>query len=127
AAHGFGLCARRERPGGRCAAKQRDEVATFQLIGLHSVPTSQGRITGYRIGEDQSGGNETISQSVGRSLSSRWYCSILFSTENLLATCKFDRCPNLASKLSVRRWRSRPFRRVPSLRTRKRLSIPSRI
>jgi hypothetical protein len=26
------------------------------LIELHSVPVSQGRIAGYRIGEDQSGG-----------------------------------------------------------------------
>src|SRR5262245_3125794 len=91
------LRARRERPCGH--PEQRDELAPFQLIELHAVPTSQGRIIGYRIGEDQSGGNETISQSVGRSLSSRWYCSILFSTENLLATCKFDRCSNLASKL----------------------------
>src|SRR5262249_55828860 len=71
------LRARCERPRGYSAAKQRDEVATFQLIGLHSVPASQGRITRYRIGEDQSGGNETILQPGGRSLSSRWYCSIL--------------------------------------------------
>jgi hypothetical protein len=47
---------RGERP--RCrAAEQRDEVASFQLIELHSIPASQGRIVGgYRIGEDQSGG-----------------------------------------------------------------------
>src|SRR6516162_11839054 len=32
----------------------------------------------------------------------------------MFATCKFDRCSNLASKLPVRRWRSRRFRRVPS-------------
>jgi hypothetical protein len=64
---------------------------------------------------------KTILQPVGRSLSSRWYCSILSWTENLFATCKFDRCSNLASKLPVRRWRSRRFRRVPPLRTRKRL------
>jgi hypothetical protein len=44
------------------AAEQRDELAPFQLVELHSVPASQGRITGYRIGEDQSGGNETILQ-----------------------------------------------------------------
>src|SRR5262249_50103736 len=76
--HHWLLRARRDRPRSRRAAEQRDELAPFQLIELHSVPTSQGRITGYRIGEDQSGGNETILQSVGRSLSSRWYCSILF-------------------------------------------------
>jgi len=73
---------RRDRPRGR-AAEQRYEVAPFQLIELHSVPASQGRITGYRIGQDQSGGNETILRPVGRSLSSRWYCSILFSMENV--------------------------------------------
>jgi hypothetical protein len=39
------------------AAEQRDELAAFQLIELHSIPASQGRIAGYRIGEDQSGGN----------------------------------------------------------------------
>jgi hypothetical protein len=38
---------------------------------LHSVRASQGQITGYRIGEDQSGDNETILQPVGRSLCSR--------------------------------------------------------
>jgi hypothetical protein len=27
------------------------------LVKLHSIPASQGRIAGYRIGEDQSGGN----------------------------------------------------------------------
>jgi hypothetical protein len=30
--------ARRERPRGRSAAKQRDELATFQLIELHPAP-----------------------------------------------------------------------------------------
>jgi len=49
------LRARRERPGSGSAAEQRDELATFQLIELHSVP-SQGRIAGYRIGNGQSGG-----------------------------------------------------------------------
>src|SRR5258708_2946807 len=44
-------------PRYRSAAEQRDELATFQLIELHSFPASQGRIAGYRIGEDQSGGN----------------------------------------------------------------------
>jgi hypothetical protein len=53
-------------PRYRSAAEQRDELATFQLIELHSFPASQGRIAGYRIGEDQSGGNETILQPVSR-------------------------------------------------------------
>ncbi len=80
------LRARRERPRRRSAAEKRDELAPLQLIQLHSVPASRGQITGYRIGEDQSGDNETILQPVGRSLCSRWYCSILFSTEILFAT-----------------------------------------
>jgi hypothetical protein len=46
----------------RIAAEQRDEVAPFQLIPVHSIPVSQGRIAGYRIGENQSGGNGTILQ-----------------------------------------------------------------
>src|SRR5262249_27755963 len=41
------LRARRERPCGH--PEQRDERAPFQLIELHAVPTSEGRITGYRI------------------------------------------------------------------------------
>jgi hypothetical protein len=32
------LRARRERPRGRRAAEQRDEMTAFQLIELHSVP-----------------------------------------------------------------------------------------
>ena len=44
------------RPRSR-AAEQRDERTSLQLIELHSIPASQGRIAGYRIGEDQSGGN----------------------------------------------------------------------
>src|SRR6266496_3916879 len=80
------LRARRWRPRRRSAAEKRDELAPLQLIQLHSVPASRGQITGYRIGEDQSGDNETILQPVGRSLCSRWYCSILFSTEILFAT-----------------------------------------
>jgi hypothetical protein len=50
------LRARRERPRHR-AAEKRDELASFQLIELHSVPVSQGRIAAYRISQDQSGGN----------------------------------------------------------------------
>jgi len=49
--------ARRERPRRRRAAKQRDEIASSQLVELHSVPGSQGRIAGYRIREEQSGGS----------------------------------------------------------------------
>ena len=30
------------------------------MFQLHSIPSSQGGIAGYRIGEDQSGGKETI-------------------------------------------------------------------
>jgi hypothetical protein len=37
------LRARRERPRRR-ATEQRDELAPFQLIELHSVPASQGRM-----------------------------------------------------------------------------------
>src|SRR5215468_10129897 len=57
APHLLGLLrSRRQRP--RCcrAAEQRDELAPFQLIELHSVPASQGRIAGYRIRNDQAGG-----------------------------------------------------------------------
>jgi hypothetical protein len=50
--------------GCRRAAEQRDELAAFQLIELHSIPASQGRTVGYRIDEDQSGGNGTILQPV---------------------------------------------------------------
>src|SRR5262245_46687447 len=50
------LRARRERPRRRRTAEQRDEVATLQLIELHSMPASQTRIVRYRIGEAASGG-----------------------------------------------------------------------
>jgi hypothetical protein len=46
--------------------EQREELAAFQLIELHSIPASQGRIAGYRTGEDQSGGSGTILQPGGR-------------------------------------------------------------
>jgi hypothetical protein len=55
-------CARRERPYDSRATEQRDELASFQLIELHSVPASQGRIVGYRIGHGQSGGIRTFAQ-----------------------------------------------------------------
>ena len=51
------LRARRQRPRGRRAAEQRDELASFQLIELHPVPASQSRIAGYRIASDQSAGS----------------------------------------------------------------------
>jgi hypothetical protein len=47
-------------------AEQRDELAAFQLIELHSILASQGQIVGYRIGEDQSAGNGAILQRVSR-------------------------------------------------------------
>ncbi len=47
---------RRGRPSGCRATEQRDEIAAFYLIELHSVPVSQGRIAGYQIGADQSAG-----------------------------------------------------------------------
>jgi hypothetical protein len=50
---------RRERPRG-CTAEQSDELAPSQLIEFHSIPASQGRIAGYRIGSDQSGGTGAI-------------------------------------------------------------------
>src|SRR2546422_10606210 len=37
------LRARRQRPRRRRSAEQRDELATFQLIELHSVPCQQAR------------------------------------------------------------------------------------
>src|SRR5262249_26497200 len=51
------LRASRERPRRSRAAEQRNELAPFYLIELHSVPASQGRITGYRIASDQSAGS----------------------------------------------------------------------
>src|SRR5215831_855719 len=50
------LRASRERPRRRRAAEQRDELAAFQSIELHSIPASQGRIAGYRISNGQSAG-----------------------------------------------------------------------
>jgi len=62
---------RRERPRRHSAAEQRDELAALQVIELHSVP-SQGRIAGYRIGRDQSGG---FSQPWRTSQAERQLCS----------------------------------------------------
>jgi hypothetical protein len=44
------LRAHRERPRGRCAAEQRDEIAAFQMTELHLISRCQGRIAGYRTG-----------------------------------------------------------------------------
>jgi DNA invertase Pin-like site-specific DNA recombinase len=52
----------RERPRSR-AAEQRDEVAPFQLIELHSVPATG--LQGYRIGRDQSAAHARSSNGDG--------------------------------------------------------------
>ena len=52
----------------RRATEHRDEVAALQLIELHSIPASQGRIAAYRISEDQSGGGNE--ETAGNALSS---------------------------------------------------------
>jgi hypothetical protein len=51
------LRAHRKQPNCRRAAEARDELTPLQLIEVHSVPVSKGRMAGYRIGEDQSAGN----------------------------------------------------------------------
>ena len=50
------LCAHDEWPRRCGAAKQRDELATFQLIEVASEAKSQERLARYRIGADQSAG-----------------------------------------------------------------------
>src|SRR5262249_18363359 len=83
-----GLVANLARPGGvprfmspttgiasccapcRCTAEQADELATFQLIELHSIPSSQGRCAGYRIDGDQSAGIGALAQPAGSIASS---------------------------------------------------------
>jgi hypothetical protein len=42
--------------GCRAAAEQRDELAPFQLIELHSILASQGLDAAYRISNGQSAG-----------------------------------------------------------------------
>jgi hypothetical protein len=39
-----------------CASEQRDELATFPLMEIHSMPTSQTRLLRYQIGKVASGG-----------------------------------------------------------------------
>src|SRR5215831_3420133 len=48
-------CARAAGGHATAAPPSQDELATSQFIELHSIPSSQGRIAGYRIGRDQSG------------------------------------------------------------------------
>jgi hypothetical protein len=51
----------RERPRRR-GRGERQELAPFQLIEMHSIPASQGRFAGYRIGEEQSAVVGTVLQ-----------------------------------------------------------------
>jgi len=53
-------CARRERPRRRRAAEERDELAPFQLIELHSVPVRQGRIEDIELARISQEVTETI-------------------------------------------------------------------
>ena len=41
----------RERPGRRRAAEQSDEVAASQLIELHAIPASQGRMQDIELAQ----------------------------------------------------------------------------
>src|SRR5438876_11812294 len=67
--HPLGLLrAPSERPCCRRAAEERDELAPSQLIELHLVPASQGRIAGYRIGEEQSAGIGALAKPVSAPL-----------------------------------------------------------
>ena len=59
------LHTRRERSRDCGAAEQRDELAGLQLIELHSIPASQGRIAGYRIGHGQSAGIRAFDRLAG--------------------------------------------------------------
>jgi hypothetical protein len=56
------LRARRERPRCDRTAEQRDELAAFHSIELHSMPASQTLILRYRIGEAASGRRAAILQ-----------------------------------------------------------------
>jgi hypothetical protein len=52
----LGLRVRRERPSGRSAAEQRDEIAPV-VIESDAIPHDErGRTAGYRIGRNQSAG-----------------------------------------------------------------------
>jgi hypothetical protein len=60
------VCCARAASGHAAAAAPTsgDELAAFQLVELHLIPASQGRLVEYRIGKDQSGDNGTILQPV---------------------------------------------------------------
>jgi hypothetical protein len=59
---------RHQRPRYSRPAKQRDELASFQLIELHSIAASQGRMPpGFRSGWTVKG------HSVTESLNSHWF------------------------------------------------------
>jgi hypothetical protein len=59
-----GCCARAANGQTVAAPPERDEIAMFQLIELHSISASQGPIAGYRTDEDQSAGIATTVQPV---------------------------------------------------------------
>src|SRR5262249_4656962 len=61
------LRACRERPSGRRATEQRDELASFQLIKWHSVPCQPGPDCRISNGGGQSGGIRAFAQSASRS------------------------------------------------------------
>src|SRR5690349_10146860 len=87
-----GLGARRERP--RCcraAEEQGHELLRFHTIELHSIPASQGRIIGYRIGEEQSGGSGTILPPVSRWRG--WMSEVGPKCENVAMSKCFPVCP----------------------------------
>jgi hypothetical protein len=66
--------------GHRPGAEQRDELASFQLVELHSVPASQGPVADYSIGKDQSAGtlhmpDRRVKQQRTTCTSARVFCS----------------------------------------------------
>jgi hypothetical protein len=86
----------RQRPRDSRAAEKRDELASFQLIEAHSVPVSQGRIAGYRIGEDQSAGITGILQPVSRPRSA------MGQNEKVSQRAFLDRCTPESRHCSAR-------------------------
>jgi hypothetical protein len=89
------LRARSERPRGGGTAEQRDELASFQLIELHLIPASRGRIPGYRIGGDQSGGSGAILQPGSR------HAANDSASEFQLAVSGVERCSDGPAAISV--------------------------
>ena len=115
--HGHGSAS--PRPAARAASGHATaappsrvmKIASFQLIELHSIPASQGRIVGYRIGEDQSGGNGTILQPVsrwrGRPMSEVGRCcrkSLREGTVELEYETNESRQADFESKLRIDLW-----------------------